>query len=207
MIVYLNCIHVTDSRSYGPVPLCLIQGKILCKVNLPSGLLFGDQKTIEWVEHTYPLPKARQHKHRKTELKSEVEEKGSTDRQVWLKRRKEEFKSSSNNDSRSSSGSSSTDSSNSSSSDRLSIDEAKKKDDTNTPGGIENMKDETTHVVSVSISPGDKSGSSGKDGSRPPVAEHQQQQEQQQQPPPSSGFLLKIPSPPVVVPRKRGKNE
>lgn len=46
---------LADSRTYGPVPLGLIQGKILCKINIPSGFFATDRKIVEWVEHNYPI--------------------------------------------------------------------------------------------------------------------------------------------------------
>lgn len=39
-----------DSRDYGPVPLALIKGKIMFKINFPEAL-FSEKKLVEWVDH------------------------------------------------------------------------------------------------------------------------------------------------------------
>lgn len=59
----MNCslyiILFLDSRTYGPVPMGLIQGRIVCKLNIPYGFFSPDKKVIEWVDHVYPVPKPK----------------------------------------------------------------------------------------------------------------------------------------------------
>lgn len=50
IIIYRNA----DSRNYGAVPVGLIQGRIVCKVNIPYGFFLPDLKVFEWVVHEYP---------------------------------------------------------------------------------------------------------------------------------------------------------
>lgn len=65
-----NPANSKDSRQYGAVPVSYIQGRIICKVNIPYGFFLPHLKVIEWVEHECPLVGE---KRKKLVLKKQIE--------------------------------------------------------------------------------------------------------------------------------------